>query len=93
MVGRATSKFVLASRVIDLILDLDVHEQRVATGDALQRLKKDKQLVIHRQAANTKKKRYCLVEGSPPRGNSRTRLTTVLICCLLDERTLRSVGC
>ena len=39
MVGRATSKFVLASRVIDLILD--VHEQRVATGDALQRLKKD----------------------------------------------------
>jgi len=38
VVGRATSKFVLASRVIDLILD--AHEQRVATGDALQRLKK-----------------------------------------------------
>ena len=38
MVGRATSKFVLASRVIDLILDLN--EQRVATGDALQRFKK-----------------------------------------------------
>ena len=38
MVGRATSKFVLASRVIDLILG--VREQRVDTGDALQRLKK-----------------------------------------------------
>ena len=54
MVGRATSKFVLASRVIDLILD--VHEQRVATGDALQRLKKKTNIaVIHRLAAKKKK--------------------------------------